>query len=105
MIGKLLGILCGVGFFAIFFSMALAQEAAPLYPSSTPQPVNYTLPYPGILPDHPLYFVKQLRDTVLSLLISNPVRKVKFYILMADKHLSMGVVLKEKGKPELAHNS
>ncbi|MEK7165338.1 MAG: hypothetical protein AAB874_00840 [Patescibacteria group bacterium] len=105
MIGKIFGILCTAAFFAIFFSMALAQEATPLHSSNAFQPVNYALPYPGILPGHPLYFIKRFRDLLLSLLISNPVRKVEFYILMADKHLSTGVVLKEKGEIELAFKS
>lgn len=67
--------------------------------------VNYTLPYPGILPDHPLYPVKALRDRILEFLIRDPQRKADFYLLMADKRLNMGVALTEKGKYELAEST
>lgn len=86
----------GLGFFFLF-SLALAQEAAPVTPSASPSPITYSLPYPGILPDHPLYFAKMVRDQILLLLITNPVRRVEFHILLADKHLNMGMFLMEKG--------
>lgn len=63
---------------------------------------QYVLPYPGILPDHPLYFLKQLRDQILDRLIIDPVRKAEFYILQGDKRLNMGIFLTEKGKAALA---
>jgi len=88
-----------IGFF-LMFSLALAQETAPASPA--PSPVDYALPYPGILPDNPLFFVKRLRDTILIQLISNPVRKAEFHQLLADKYHSMGEVLLEKGKTDIA---
>jgi len=89
----------GIGFF-LMFSLALAQETAPASPA--PSPVDYALPYPGILPDNPLFFLKRLRDLILIQLISNPVRKAEFHQLLADKYHSMGEVLLEKGKAEIA---
>lgn len=80
------------------FPLAFAQEATPLTPNASPPSVEYALPYPGILPDHPLYFLKVIRDRILTFLITNPVRKVEFHILMADKQLNMGIFLLEKGK-------
>lgn len=67
--------------------------------------VDYILPYPGILPDHPLFPLKQLRDFILERLIIDPVRKIEFYLLQADKRLNMGVFLAEKGKMSLAQDS
>jgi hypothetical protein len=67
--------------------------------------VNYTLPYPGILPDHPLYPVKALRDRILEFLIRDPQRKADFYLLMADKRLNMGIALTEKRNYELAEST
>lgn len=66
------------------------------------QKVEYTLPYPGILPDHPLYCLKGVRDYILDKLIVDPVRKIEFYILQADKRLGMGISLVDKGKKVLA---
>lgn len=100
----LLTAVLGLGFF-LLFSLALAQEASPNALTPSPSPVVYALPYPGILPDHPLYFLKMMRDQILLLLITNPVRRVEFHILLADKHLNMGVFLVEKDKPTLAVNT
>ncbi len=74
-------------------------------PSSAPTPlqkVEYVLPYPGILPDHPLFVLKEFRDKILDFLIVDPLRKAEFYVLQADKRLGMGVMLIDKGKSELA---
>lgn len=89
-------------FFSFIFSFALAQEATPLTVKPSPTPLEYALPYPGILPDHPLYFLKRLRDTILLRLVSSPLRKVEFYILLSDKRLNMSISLMESGKEELA---
>lgn len=82
-------------------------------PSVSPAPVKtlilveekkeeYILPYPGILPDHPLYFLKSLRDSILESLIVDPARKAEFYLLMADKHLNMVIMLYDQSKSALA---
>lgn len=67
--------------------------------------VEYPLPYPGILPDHPLFPLKRFRDWMLEKLIADPVRKAEFYILQADKRLNMAVFLKGQGKDKLAAES
>jgi hypothetical protein len=64
--------------------------------------VDYTLPYPGILPDHPLYFLKKIRDQIMEKLISDPTRKIEFYMLQADKGINMGVFLVAKQNETLA---
>lgn len=64
----------------------------------TPGPVEYILPYPGILPTHPMYFFKTLRDRIIEMLIADPLSKGEFYILQADKKLNMGVSLKNLSK-------
>lgn len=66
----------------------------------TPTPVEYTLPYPGMLPNNPLYFLKKIRDSIIEFLISDPVHKAEFYILQADKKLNMGIALSDMGKSE-----
>jgi hypothetical protein len=67
--------------------------------------VEYVLPYPGILPDHPLFAIKKLRDWIFEQLISDPLRKTEFYILQADKRLSMALAFMDKSKPEGALTS
>lgn len=69
------------------------------------QKIEYTLPYPGILPDHPLYNLKRFRDYVLERLISDPVRKIEFYTLQGDKRLAMGITLSGQGKSTLAEST
>lgn len=85
----------------IFFTtpfIVLAQEMAP-----SPSPiVNYDLAYPGILPDHPFYKLKVLRDKISLALISDPRKKIDFYLLKADKELLAAAILVDKGLIDLA---
>lgn len=67
--------------------------------------IEYALPYPGILPDHPLYMVKRIRDYILERVIAEPVRKGEFYILQGDKRLQMGIMLVAAGKHALAETT
>lgn len=66
---------------------------------------NYILPYPGILPDHPLYPLKVIRDKVYDFLLRDLVKKTEFKLLMADKRFFMGIMLMDKGKPELSEQT
>lgn len=66
---------------------------------------EYPLPYPGILPDNPLYFLKAARDRLISFLISDPLKKSQFNLLEADKRLNAGVALVDKGKAKLAEST
>lgn len=66
--------------------------------------IDYILPYPGkILPDHPLWFIKALRDRFWLLVTTNPTRKAELNLLFADKRLVMSKMLFEKEKPSLAY--
>lgn len=67
--------------------------------------VEYVLPFPGILPDNPLYFLKAGRDRIMDFLIVDPVRKAEFYILQADKRLGMATMLLDKGNTTLAETT
>src|SRR3989344_603055 len=76
---------------------AKESEATPLVIiSETPEikkSVEYNLPYPGLLPDSPLYSLKSLRDKIVSFLISSPLKKAEFNLLQADKRLNAGMYL------------
>jgi len=65
----------------------------------------YPLPYPGILPNNPLYPLKALRDRVLEFLIRDPLKKADFYLLMSDKRLNMGIFLTDRKQPSLAEST
>lgn len=77
----------------------VASEQAQLVEKSTPS--TYTLPYPGMLPDNPLYSLKMFRDRIVYFLISDPVKRAEFNLLQADKRLQAGVMLWQE-KPEKA---
>lgn len=63
---------------------------------------QYTLPYPGILPDNPLYKLKILRDRISVSLINDPVKKAEFYLHQADKQMAMIPLLLDKQQYTLA---
>ena len=84
--------------FASFYSTsAFAQNAS----SAADDAVSYDLPYPGMLPDNPLYFLKTLRDKFVSMIISDPVKKAEFDVLTSDKRFVAAVALINKRKEDL----
>lgn len=80
------------------------SQLAEIKPSPTVVP-EYQLPYPGLLPDNPLYFFKTFRDRIVDILISDPLKKAEFNLLQADKRLSAGQYLFNNGKEELAEST
>lgn len=93
-------------FLVIFSSSVYAQSKIPIptvttTPAPTPSMVEYSLPYPGILPGSPLYSIKMLRDRIMEFFISDPVKKSNFYLLQADKRVASSLMLFEKGDKEL----
>lgn len=67
--------------------------------------VEYQLVWPGILPDNKLYKLKVLRNKIIDKMIINPVKKVEFDLLMADKTIYASKLLVEKGKITLAKDT
>lgn len=63
---------------------------------------DYPLPYPGILPDNPLHFLKAFRDRIILMLISDPIKEAEFNLLTSDKRIYAAQLLSDKGKGELA---
>lgn len=62
---------------------------------------DYYLPYPGILPDHPLYWLKMLRDKIMLALTKNTQDRFERFLLFADKRIGAAEVLIKGGKAEL----
>jgi len=70
----------------------------PSSPTPSSVTVDYSMPYPGLLPDHPFYFLKAFRDRVLAFLISNPVKKADFDLLQSDKRIAASYLLVSQEK-------
>jgi len=70
--------------------------------SSNVRSIDYPLAWPGILPDNKLYKLKVLRNKIIERIIINPVKKVEFDLLMADKTIYASQLLMKKGEIELS---
>lgn len=79
-------------FFLIFIPKSFARE-------------NYSLVWPGILPDNKLYKLKVLRNKIIYKIIIDPIKRVEFDLLMADKTIYASKLLVEKGEIELAKDT
>lgn len=90
-----------VVFFSLVLPIRIFGQQIPIQPlkiatdsgNSKIENIEYTLPYPGLLPDNPLYFMKAIRDHLIGFLISDPLKKAEFDLLEADKRLNSGVYL------------
>jgi len=98
---KFLPLLLVVFFVFISPKDAFAQAVSPT-PTSA---VKYDLAYPGILPDSPIYKLKVLRDKIIEALISDPSKKIDFYLLQADKGMLASAILVDKNEIKLAEDT
>jgi len=99
-------------FLTVFFIFGLSttiiaenipeEEMAEL---TTTEASDYDLPYPGMLPDHPLYKIKTLRNKIILFLIRDPLKKAAKHLEMADKELFSALKLAEKDKIALAQHT
>lgn len=93
---------------ALFFSLFLLLHTLPFTIHAqnsillNDQKVIYDLPYPGLLPDHPLYFLKNMRDKIVIAGTRDSIKKAEHYHLLSDKYMSMTKQLSDKGKEQLA---
>ena len=69
--------------------------------TEAPPQVEYYLPYPGVLPDSPLYRLKVARDWVQLWLTFDEGKKAQRELLYADKRVNAAKALIEGGKPGL----
>ena len=83
-------------------SVESANPSVPVVVVASPKTtVDYYLSYPGILPDHPLYWVKMLRDRLLLWLTQDRASKIEKIVTYADKRIGAAQVLIEGGKVQL----
>lgn len=59
--------------------------------------VEYSLPYPGILPDSPIWPVKAFRERLDLYFTFDPLEKAQKTLFLADKRISAAKKLFEKG--------
>jgi len=90
-----------VGIFTSFYLLDFSQQGL----VHGQEKIVYTLPYPGILPDHPLYFIKVIRDKLMDLVTRDYIKKANLYLLFSDKRVNMALYLAKKGKNKLAINT
>jgi hypothetical protein len=64
--------------------------------------VDYQLPYPGLLPDNPLYFIKQIRDSFMLFMASDQLKKEEVKLQISDKNISAAIELTKKGRHKLS---
>lgn len=96
-------LLIGIFFLlASWFVSVYAKESTPSagVSENVSLPVDYFLPYPGLLPDSPFYFLRVIRDKVISLLIVDPNKKIAFDLLQADKRLNASTYLMNERPPK-----
>lgn len=74
-----------------------AQQSFSSIGIPTPTIIDYTLPYPGILPDHPLYFLKNIRDEILLFFTKDPLKNSRIRLLLSDKQIGMTQQFIERG--------
>ena len=91
------------GFFLFFFLIPPAfyfLNSQPVFLNQ--EKIEYNLPYPGILPDHPLFIIKRVRDKVLEFTTRDNSKKAELYLLLSDKRAAMAMEMMKKGKDKLA---
>ena len=64
--------------------------------------IAYALPHPGLLPGHPLYRLKMIRDQIRLFFTNQPTRRASLLLHYADKRLAAAGVLATEGKLGLA---
>lgn len=68
--------------------------------------VIYTLPPAGqVIPGHPLFMIKQIRDSIEDLITRDPLQKAKLKLRNADRYIVYSQVLTEHNMPMRAVES
>jgi len=62
---------------------------------------DYYLPYPGILPDHPLYWLKMVRDRIMLWTTRDSLQQFQRLLLYSDKRIGAAEALIKGGQVEL----
>ncbi len=101
-LSKILFIFFFVFFISIIVYLSFAIESSGETINQNQKDIIYNLPYPGLLPDHPLYIIKISRDKITEFLTRDYLKKTELYLLISDKRAIAGYQLAKKGKTKLA---
>lgn len=85
----------------VLFSVESVHAQEPT-PTPTPTVIQYDLAFPGMLPDHPLYKVKVLRDKLQLITTIDPTKRINLLLHFADKGMLAGAILVDKSQWRLA---
>ncbi len=85
----------------VFAGAVLSRSAFASEEVAQVDSVNYKLPYPGTLPDSPIYIIKNLRDQAVGLLVLGPINKSFYDLFLSDKRLWAGQMLIENDNDSL----
>ena len=88
--------------FFVFFTFLFVSVMEFNSVAAVQETVVYNLPYPGILPDNPLYILKAIRDQLVIFGTRENVKKAHLYLLLSDKRIAMAIALSKKGKEKQA---
>lgn len=115
MIRKFLGTFFVLSFGSLILLVSLFSSASLKFAFEGPvvlgeseetKTVEYNLAYPGgILPDHPLWPLKVLRDKIWLIFKGTDLKKAETTLLFADKRLGASRTLFEKSKPEIGFST
>lgn len=97
-----------ISIFLVFIALVISLSTPYLAKAQDKQTqpiIQYDLAYPGILPDNSLYKLKVLRDKISLFLISDPLKKIDFYLLQTDKGILATAMLVDKNKIKLAEET
>jgi hypothetical protein len=86
--------------FAEFGDMVIPTDSISPTPIPSPTMVDYPLPYPGVLPGSPMYFLKEARDSIFETMTIDSLKKSNRYLSQADKRLATAIVIFERGDIE-----
>jgi hypothetical protein len=89
------------GLAILLFSLLATTSPKAAETATVSAHVNYYLPYPGILPDSPLYRLKAARDIISTWIIFDLEKKAEKELFLADKRINAAVALIEGGKSSL----
>lgn len=99
----------------LFFFLSVASNQLHAQPDQKPKDatqsaspsatIQYDLAFPGMLPDHPLYKLKVLRDKISLAFISDPQKKADLYLKQTDKGILAAAMLVDKNKIDLAQET
>lgn len=81
---------------------AVEEEVIMIEATPAAMKVEYYLPYPGILPDNPLYKLKMVRDRLKLWMTFNESDKAKLELAYADKRINAAMALAAGNKMDLA---